>query len=184
MPTPEAAGGQERSAVDHLAGTRLPDLPLPATDGRDRSLAALGPRTVVFAFPSIGGPAGELLDEWKAVPGAYGCTAEACGFRDELGSLRSAGADVLGLSAQPPEDQRSAVARLDLPYPLLSDDGLRLADSLGLPSFEFHGRRYLVRLTLVIRDGVIEAALYPVSPPDRAAEQALQWLRRTASRAG
>ena len=32
------------------------------------------------------------------------------------------------------------------------------------------------RLTLIVRDGVVEDVVYPVFPPDRAAEQALARL--------
>ena len=117
-----------------------------------------------------------LLEEWTAIPGARGCTPEACGFRDRLGSFRSERVEVVGLSGQPAEQQRDAVGRLGLPFPLLSDARLALARSLGLPTFEFHGREYYKRVTLVISERRIEAALYPVFPPDQAAEQALAWL--------
>jgi peroxiredoxin len=73
------------------------------------------------------------------------------------------------------------VERLRLPYPLLSDEQLQLATSLGLPTFEFHGRTYLKRVTLVVSQGTIEAALYPVFPPDKAADQALAWLAENPS---
>lgn len=66
--------------------------------------------------------------------------------------------------------------RLQLPYPLLSDERLQLATSLGLPTFEFHGQAYFKRVTLVVSEGRIEAALYPVFPPDKAAQHALAWL--------
>jgi peroxiredoxin len=138
-------------------------------------------RTVVFVHPSIGGIDGALLEEWTAIPGARGCTPEACGFRDQLGSFRSAQADVLGLSGQPARQQRDAVGRLRLPYPLLSDEQLQLAASLRLPTFEFHGQTYFKRVTLVVSQGRVEAALYPVFPPDQAAERALAWLAENPS---
>jgi peroxiredoxin len=163
-------------AVAHLAGVQLPAIELPSTDGGRVALSDLGNRTVVFVFPSIGGIDDALLDEWTAIPGARGCTPEACGFRDQLGSFRSARVDVLGLSGQPAGQQRDAVDRLRLPYPLLSDERLRLVASLGLPTFEFHGQKYFKRVTLVVSRGGVEAALYPVFPPDQAAAQALAWL--------
>jgi hypothetical protein len=33
-------------------------------------------------------------------------------------------------------------------------------------------------LTLIAAGGTVEAALYPVFPPDEAAAQALEWLER------
>ena len=167
-------------AAAHLPGTRLPMIELPSTRGEWVALSGLARRTVVFVYPSMGVDAA-LLEEWTAIPGARGCTPEACDFRDRLGSFRSAGVDVLGLSTQPTDQQRDAVKRLRLPYPLLSDEKHQLAASLGLPTFEFHGQNYFKRLTLVVSQGRIEAALYPVFPPDRAAEQALTWLAENPS---
>jgi peroxiredoxin len=73
------------------------------------------------------------------------------------------------------------VERLRLPYPLLSDEHLQLAESLGLPTFEFHRQTYFKRVTLVVSKGRVEAALYPVFPPDQAAGQALAWLGENPS---
>jgi peroxiredoxin len=162
-------------AADHLPGARLPALALPSTDGRPRVLEELVARMVLFVYPSMGVD-GDLLEEWTAIPGARGCTPEACEFRDRLDGFRSEGIEVLGLSGQPPDQQREAVERLGLTYPLLSDERLELAASLGLPMFEFRGRRYFKRITLILSAGSVEAALYPVFPPNGAAEQALGWL--------
>jgi peroxiredoxin len=164
-----------------LSGMQLPALKLPSTKGELIALSDLVTRTVVFVYPSIGGIDDTLLAEWTAIPGARGCTPEACGFRDQLGSFRSAGIEVLGLSGQAEQEQREAVKRLRLPYPLVSDERLQLATALRLPTFEFHGKLYFKRLTLVVSRAKIEAALYPVFPPDKAAEQALTWLAENNS---
>src|SRR5918992_495912 len=155
---------------------QLPAIALPSTEGGAVVLSDLFTRTAVFVYPSIGGMDDALLEEWTAIPGARGCTPEACGFRDQLGSFRSARVEVLGLSGQPTGEQRDAVERLRLPYPLLSDGQLQLAAALGLPTFAFRGRTYFKRITLVVSQGRVEAALYPVFPPDQAAESALAWL--------
>jgi peroxiredoxin len=84
---------------------------------------------------------------------------------------------VLGLSAQSGTDQDEAAGRLHLPHPLLADPELRLAAQLGLPTFSVDGMVLYRRLTLVVRDGVVEHAFYPVFPPDAHAAQVLQWLR-------
>ena len=88
------------------------------------------------------------------------------------------GAEVFGLSTQSTDDQREAVERLGLPFPLLSDAGLRLAGALGLPTFEVAGHRLLKRLTFVVRDGRIERVWYPVFPPDTHAAEVVDWLRQ------
>ena len=59
---------------------------------------------------------------------------------------------------------------------MLSDTHLSLADALGLPTFEADGLTLFKRLTLVIRDAVIEHVFYPVFPPNEHAQQVLTWL--------
>jgi peroxiredoxin len=68
------------------------------------------------------------------------------------------------------------VARLALPYLLLSDAALRLTGALRLPTFEAAGITMLKRLTMILSDGRVESVLYPVFPPDGAAEDALRSL--------
>lgn len=52
-----------------------------------------------------------------------------------------------------------------------------MARAMRLPTFETSGLTLLKRLTLVIKDGVVEQVFYPVFPPDRNAEEVLVWLR-------
>jgi peroxiredoxin len=164
-------------AARHLPGLRLPAITLPSSDGARVRLDQLPERSVVFIYPSIGGPGDEsLLDDWTAVPGARGCTPEACGFRDELDQFEARGVAVFGLSCQAIDLQAQHVTGLRLSYPLLSDRELQLADALRLPTFSFHGQHYYRRLTLIMGHDVIKVALYPVFPPKQAASQALEHL--------
>ena len=170
LPAPEDDG-----AADHLPGSRLPAVSLAATDGPDVRLAELPGRSVVFAYPRTGRPGEQSLggdEAWNAIPGARGCTPQACAIRDTHAQFEALGVRVFGLSTQSPDDQREAAKRLHLPYPLLSDPDA----ALGLPTFEVEGVTLYRRLTLIVRDGVVEQALYPVFPPDQAAEQALAAL--------
>jgi peroxiredoxin len=124
-----------------------------------------------------GQPGIPLPDGWDLIPGARGCTPESCAFRDHYAELQAAGADVYGLSSQSSDYQKEAVARLHLPFSLLSDESLTLADTLRLPTFTVGGVRRFARLTMVIADGVIEHVFYPVFPPDQHAAEVLSWLR-------
>lgn len=171
---------QDDGAADHLRGAAMPPIALPATTGEDVRVDAAS-RTVLYAYPRTGRP-GEpsLVDDWDLIPGARGCTPEACGFRDHHAELRDAGAQVLGVSTQTTEYQREAVERLHLPFLLLSDAQLRLARALRLPTFEAAGETLLKRLTLVVQDGAIEHVWYPVFPPDRHADEVLAWLQDQA----
>ena len=53
---------------------------------------------------------------------------------------------------------------------------MSLANALGLPTFEADGVILFKRLTLVVRDAVIEHVFYPVFPPNEHAQQVLTWL--------
>jgi peroxiredoxin (alkyl hydroperoxide reductase subunit C) len=168
-------------AADHLRGSRAPDIALLATDGRLVSLASADRDcAVVFAYPRTGRP-GEspLVDDWDSIPGARGCTPETCGFRDHHAELQALGAEVFGLSTQKTGYQQELVARLSLPFAILSDSDLSLASAWRLPVFEVAGQTLLRRLTLVLRGGWVEHLWYPVFPPDRHAEEVIAWLGGT-----
>ncbi|MEA2481788.1 MAG: hypothetical protein QOJ07_3710, partial [Thermoleophilaceae bacterium] len=113
---------------------------------------------------------------WDDIPGARGCTPQSCAFRDLHPAIAATGARVHGVSTQTRGEQREFAERSQLPYPLLSDDGLRLARALRLPTFEAGGLTLLRRLTFVARAGTIEKVFYPVFPPDRNASEVLEWL--------
>jgi peroxiredoxin len=167
-------------AADHLPGAAVPAVTLTATDGGTVDLAALGAgRTVLYLYPLSGRPGVDLPAGWDAIPGARGCTTEACDFRDHHAELRQAGAArVFGLSSQTTDYQAELVERLRLPFPMLSDPDFALADALRLPTFTAPGQgRLHTRLTLVVRDGRVEHAFYPVFPPNTHAQQVLTWLR-------
>lgn len=171
---------QDDGAADHLPGTPLPALTLTASDGRAVDLTALGAgRTVVYLYPLTGRPGVDLPAGWDEIPGARGCSTEACDFRDHHADLRAAGAEqVWGMSSQDPDYQAEVVQRLRLPFAMLSDPGFALADALRLPTFAAPGHdRLYARLTLVVRAGRIEHTFYPIFPPNAHARQVLAWLR-------
>jgi peroxiredoxin len=169
---------QDDGAARHLAGMRLPAIALAATDGSQVDLAKLAGRTVVYIYPRTGRPGVALPDGWDAIPGARGCTPQSCSFRDHFAELTVLGVDHLfGLSTQDTGYQREAVDRLHLPFAILSDAGLQLTRLLSLPTFAVAGMTLLKRMVLVIDDGVIAKAFYPVFPPDESAAVVAAWLR-------
>jgi peroxiredoxin len=173
LPRPKDDG-----AARHLPGSRIPAVALPATDGSSMALGGLPGRSVVYVYPMTGRPGVSLPDGWDQIPGARGCTPQACAFRDHHAELIAAGADrVFGLSTQDPDYQREAALRLHLPFPLLSDAALRLTTALRLPVMLVGGATLLKRMALIIEDGVIAHVFYPVFPPDQNAAEVLGWLR-------
>jgi len=173
LPVPEDDG-----ACEGLVGRGLPELELPATTGGGLQLCDLGAEgtAVLFIYPRTGKPGEPLPPGWDLIPGARGCTPQSCAFRDLHEEFAARGVRVVGLSAQSPEDQRDFAARVHLPFPVVSDPGLRLAEALVLPSFEVAEMTLYKRVTLVIRDGEIVKVFYPVFPPDRNAADVLAWL--------
>jgi thioredoxin-dependent peroxiredoxin len=93
-------------------GDVAPDFTLPDQDGRPVRLSeVLGQRTVVLYFYP--------KDETP------GCTIEARAFRDSYDAFTSAGAEVIGISADSVRAHRRFAARNALPFLLLSDrDGV------------------------------------------------------------
>jgi peroxiredoxin len=164
-------------ACQHLPGLRVPPVPLRSTRGRSVVLATLSGRTIVYCYPRSGRPGMPPPDGWDAVPGARGCTPESCGFRDHHRELKELGAAVFGLSTQTTEYQKELVDRLHLPFEILSDAEFEFANALRLPTFEIRGMTLIKRLTLVLREGVVEKVFYPVFPPDRHAGEVVAWLR-------
>src|SRR5262252_7755863 len=171
---------QDDGAARHLAGLRLPSVPLAATDGAQVDLSKLKGRTVVYIYPRTGVPGQSPPDGWDAIPGARGCTPQSCSFRDHFAELRQLGvAHLYGLSTQDTPYQREAVERLKLPFAILSDAELKLARAIDLPTFAVAGMTLLKRMALVVDDGVIGKVFYPVFPPDKNAAEVIAWLQRS-----
>jgi peroxiredoxin len=180
---PSTLGGELRLAD---AGARLLVVyvyPMTGTPGRalpegwDDIPGARGctPQSCAYR-PMTGTPGRALPEGWDDIPGARGCTPQSCAYRDALAEFRELGADLVGISAQSQAEQAEFAEREHIPYPLLSDDGLWLAEALGLPTFEAEGRTFYRRLTFVAAEGRIVKVFYPVFPPDRDAAEVLAWL--------
>jgi peroxiredoxin len=175
LPRPEDDG-----AADHLPGMSVPAVALRTSDRGTVNLADFtAGRTIIYLYPLTGRPGVDLPEGWDAIPGARGCSTEACDFRDHFADLQAAGAaQVWGLSSQDPDYQAEVVERLRLPFRMLSDPEFALAGALDLPTFSAPGHdRLYARLTLVIRAGRIEHVFYPIFPPNTHAQQVLDWLR-------
>jgi peroxiredoxin len=173
LPVPEDDG-----AADHLPEMPVPELALPSTRGGTVGLAEPAQkRLVAYVYPRTGVPGQPSPLGWDDIPGARGCTPQSCAFRDSLAELAGLGAAVIGISAQQPAEQREFAEREHIPFPLLSDSGLKLAAALGLPIFEVEGMTLYKRLTFVAEAGRIVKVFYPVFPPDRNAAEVLGCLR-------
>jgi thioredoxin-dependent peroxiredoxin len=82
-----------------------------------------------------------------------GCTVEACNFRDNLSRLTSAGAAVLGVSADSIQRHAKFAEAEGLNFPLLADEGKGTLEAYGVwQQKSMMGKKYMgiVRTTLLI----------------------------------
>ncbi|KAK3645443.1 hypothetical protein LTR56_009170 [Elasticomyces elasticus] len=173
IPKPEDDG-----ACDHLNGMGFPSISIPSTSGDSVDLSKLQGLNILFIYPRSGAPGENVPAEWDAIPGARGCTPQACSFRDASKDFAEQGVSkIFGCSTQDTDYQRELKDRVHLPYELLSDEKLELAKVLRLPTHEWQGKTLIKRMAIAIENEKIEKVWYPVFPPDQSAAQVLEWLK-------
>jgi thioredoxin-dependent peroxiredoxin len=138
-------------------GQPLPDLDLTAEDGEHLGTAELkGQKTVLYFYPKDDTP---------------GCTKEACAFRDRMDDYAEADIRVYGISLDSPESHREFRAKYNLNFPLLTDEGGRASEALGVLR---ENRRSANRVTFLLDpDGRI-SRVYPEVSPETHADEILQ----------
>jgi thioredoxin-dependent peroxiredoxin len=100
-------------------GGKAPLFSLPDQNGKMINLADFigNSKLVVYFYPK---------DE------SYGCTKEACSFRDNYEDFKDAGAEVIGISADDEASHRGFAANHKLPFILLSDKDKKVAGMYGV----------------------------------------------------
>lgn len=166
-------------ACSHLLHSQIPtSVTLPSTGGTPVTLSAQPGLIIIFCYPRTGAPQETVSDAWTAMPGARGCTSQACRFRDNFSILKELGVEaVFGLSTQDTAYQIEAKERLALPYELLSDEKLEFVKAMNMPVFMWEGKALIKRCTLAIRGGKVVHVWYPVFPPDESSAEVARWLR-------
>jgi peroxiredoxin Q/BCP len=143
-------------------GDPAPDFTLEDQDGRPVRLADLrGRPVVVYFYPKDDTP---------------GCTRESCAFRDHYAAFQDAGAEVLGISSDPPASHKAFADKHRLPFRLLADAGGRVRAAFRVPRT---AGLLPGRVTYVIdREGVIRHAFNSQLAATRHVDEALEVLRR------
>lgn len=140
------------STIKLEVGSLAPAFTLNDAEGKPVSLADfVGNKVVIYFYPAAGTP---------------GCTTQACDFRDNINSLKSAGYIVLGVS----KDTTAALAKFTaaegLNFPLLSDLDLSVHNAYGAYGEKnLYGKTVtgVLRSTFVIDEaGKVALALYNV----------------------
>ncbi len=102
-------------------GDPAPDFTLPADNGETITLSRYrGEKVVVLYFYP--------RDD------SYGCTREACAFRDAFEDFVAAGAEVIGVSSDSADSHERFARRHSLPFRLVADAGGELRSAFGVPS--------------------------------------------------
>ncbi len=165
-------------ACKHLKNMKMPDVSLRATDDQQINLSLLSGWSVIFCYPMTGRPGVAIPNGWVQLPGAPGCTPQACSYREKHSEFKNRSVGVYGISAQTSEAQKEASHRLSLSYPLLSDVDHAFSSALKLPLLKVDGLKLIKRLTLILHDGILEKCFYPVFPPDQNVVEVMDWLSK------
>jgi peroxiredoxin Q/BCP len=99
-------------------GDTAPDFDLISDQGTHVKLSdQRGKRVVLFFYPKDDTP---------------GCTRQACGLRDNYASLQANNAVVFGISPDDAASHKAFIDKFNLPFPLLVDEGHKVADAYGV----------------------------------------------------
>jgi thioredoxin-dependent peroxiredoxin len=138
-------------------GQRLPDVEFVTEDSQRLAAEDLtAQKTVLYFYPKDDTP---------------GCTKEACAFRDRMGDYRQANIEVYGVSLDSPESHRRFREKYGLNFPLLTDEGGRAAEALGVLR---EGGEMTNRVTFLLDAGGTIAKVYPEVSPETHADEILE----------
>ncbi|PWC54616.1 thioredoxin-dependent thiol peroxidase [Azospirillum sp. TSO22-1] len=142
------------------AGTPAPDFTMPTDGGGSVTLSALrGKPVVLYFYPK---------DDTS------GCTAQACGFRDQLPDFQGVDATVIGVSKDSVASHDKFKAKYSLPFTLASDKEAGVAETYGVwVEKSMYGRKYMgmERATVLIdKDGVVRKVWRKVKVPGHVKE--------------
>lgn len=100
-------------------GDKIPNFSAKDSGGNDfESASIIGKKPVVLYFyPKDNTP---------------GCTAQACGFRDQYEDFKDLGTEVIGISSDSIASHEKFVQKYKLPFILLSDSDKKIRDLFGV----------------------------------------------------
>lgn len=143
-------------------GTRAPAFTAPDQNGSLQTLAQYtGKWVLLYFYPKDNTP---------------GCTAEACGLRDNFSDLSAAGVVILGVSTDTSNSHKEFAKKHKLPFILLADVEKNLVQKYGVRGEKrflgktYHGTR---RVSFLINPEGIIAKVYPAVKPRGHAQEVL-----------
>ena len=151
-------------------GQQAPSFKATLHDGSEITLANLSGKRVILFFYNH--------------DGSETCTNECVNMRDHYDMLINKGFTVLGVSEDSIKKHQKFIAKYNLPYGLISDEGNALAklfDIYGTKEFMGRTSDAVHRTTFVISaHGKIEAIIHPVDSSNHAS-QILEALNTTTA---
>jgi len=109
-----------------------------------------------------------------------GCTTEACSFRDKYEELKSAGAEVIGISSDSAESHKKFAEHRKLPFILLADPNGKVRKEWGVPNAMgiIPGR-----VTYVIdKDGVVRLVFNSLKDAEKHVSEAVTEVHKLAGK--
>jgi peroxiredoxin Q/BCP len=156
--------GHDETKVE--AGEPAPDFALPSSTGETVHLAELrGQPVVLYFYPKDDTP---------------GCTTQACGFRDVMGEIEEAGAQVVGVSLDDTQSHREFKEKYSLNFPLLADTSGSVAALYGVLEQMERGDEtftYARRTTFLIDSGGTVRRVFDDVDPAGHADEVLEAIR-------
>lgn len=146
--------------------SKAPDFNLEGSDGKTHKLSEFaGKYLVLYFYPKDDTP---------------GCTTEACGFRDAVGEIRKAGAEIVGISKDDLKSHGKFKDKYKLNFLLLSDP-----ESKVIKAYDAYGDRGVFGIGTLRKTYIIDGQgkivkVYPKVKPDGHSNEVLAFLKEAA----
>ena len=147
-------------------GTKVKDFSLNDAFGKTHALSDyLGKKIVIYFYPKDVTP---------------GCTTQACAFRDAYDDFKSDDIVVIGISKDSPESHMKFITKYDLPFILLSDEDVAVANYFGVYiEKSMYGKKYMGvnRSTFILNEEGIITHVFEKASPSENADDILKVLK-------
>jgi peroxiredoxin Q/BCP len=141
-------------------GDKAPSILGKDQNGKEINLEAYkGKKVVLYFYPKDNTP---------------GCTDQACDLRDNIGAIKKAGYEIIGISIDDEKSHRKFIEKFSLPFPLIADVDKKLVEAFGVwVEKSMYGKTYMgtARVTFVIdENGTIVNVIDKVKTKEHTAQ--------------
>ena len=126
----------------------------------DADIAAryLDPDAADDAVLKLSGLRGEVNVLLAFYPKAFtgGCTAQLCGYRDDIEEFKAADTEIIAISMDEQEESSAFRAEYEMPFPVMGDEDGSVVEAYGVPVRERQDMKFPSRSVFLIdKEGVI-----------------------------